>query len=128
MQPRQMRETFKPVRPRLTYSMGTPRKRFAEDESKPVWSDSDDCWMSGSGEEFVVDFESLTTETNEKNGVYARSIHVMANCIDGNAGGAVRRKRVDAGADGRKCDGVDIVLVGKLEAAAIAGGEEIIFV
>lgn len=48
--------------------------------------------MSGSGEEFVVNLQSVATEADECDGVYAACGYVLADCIDGDAGGAVWRK------------------------------------
>jgi len=86
---------------------------------------SDDC---GSGEEFVVDVESLRVEANEDDGIYAAGIDVKSDCVDGDAGCTIRWKRVDAGADGGKCDGADLMLAGEFKTAAVAACEEIVFI
>ena len=83
--------------------------------------------MSGSGEKFVVNLQSVATEADECDGVHPASSYMPANCIDGDAGCAVGRKRVDAGADGGEGHGADVVLLGEFKAAAVAACEEIVF-
>jgi hypothetical protein len=84
------------------------------------WSGSDGLWMSGSGEKLVVDFECFAVEADECHGLDAAGINVTAYCFDGDAGCAVRRKGVDAGADGWEGYGASSMLPGKLEAATVA--------
>jgi hypothetical protein len=91
------------------------------------WSGSDGLWMSGSGEKLVVDFECFAVEADECHGLDAAGINVTAYCFDGDAGCAVRRKGVDAGADGGEGYGADIVLLGEFKAVAITACEKIVF-
>jgi hypothetical protein len=83
--------------------------------------------MSGRGEKFVVNLQSVATEADECDGVYPAGSYMAANCIDGDAGCAVGGKRVDAGADGGEGYGADIVLLGEFKAVAITACEKIVF-
>ena len=88
---------------------------------------SDNCWMIRSGEKFLVDFESLAVEADELHHLDAACFDMLTDSVDGDASGAFRRKRVDTGADGGKCDGADLMLLGEFEATAVATRQELVF-
>ena len=93
-----------------------------------VMNESGQTRTSGWGEKLIVYFQSLQIEANELDDFNAASRDVLANCLDRDSRCAVGWKRINAGADGGKCDGVGIVLPSEFEAATVAAREETVFV
>lgn len=82
----------------------------------------------GSGKEPFVDLECVIVETNEVHEFDTGACDVGIDGGNGDAGGAFGREAVDARANGRKGDGANLVLGGEVETAAIAAGEQLVFV
>lgn len=73
-------------------------------------------------EQAVVDCGGGVAEADEFDEVEAGG--VLAAGGDGDFGGRGGGVAVDAGGDGGECDGLDVVVVGELETAAVAGSEQ----
>src|SRR5215831_16188734 len=101
MQPRQMRETFMPVRPRFTYSMSGPQDSWICDRN---WMRSGDWRTRRLGENLLVDIERIGVEADELHHLDAAFVDVVTHRVHGDSGGSLGRKTVDTGADRRERD------------------------
>lgn len=95
-----------------------------------------ECWLEPcswlvtgcSGKETLIDRESFSIEADEVDDFEAARVNVGSHSVDGDACGALGRKTVDAGADGREGDGASLVFAGEREATSITTGQQLVFI